>query len=76
MLRRGVVSVGKASAGLSRNSKFLVRRGMSGVEALLDSRRTHGNVFAPHLVQRKLSMIRTGRNLAAASRRTGGSSSR
>jgi hypothetical protein len=67
VFNRKIVSPGKGGTGLSRNTKSMIGPSISGVEMLLDLQ---------HVVQRKLAMIRTGRNLAAASRRTGGSSCR
>jgi hypothetical protein len=66
MLMRNPASPDRAGTRFSRDPRGAVRHSLVGVETLLDLQRTHGNVFVQRLVLGKPSMIRTGRNLAAA----------
>ena len=60
MLNQSRASQSQLGAVSSHNSKSVVRRGISGSEALLNLQRTHGNAFVQRLVQRKLAVRRLG----------------
>ena len=60
ILNQSRASQSQLGAVSSHNSKSVVRRGISGSEALLNLQRTHGNAFVQRLVQRKLAVRRLG----------------